>query len=257
MREILEHSWEGFHLKNKQAEYPAALINHVDALARVERFQKPPGRLLDFGCGGGFFLNTAKQRGWQIVGLEPLYGHAAYAHGKFGAQIVNDTLHPDTFETGSFDVITAFQVFEHLVNPGEVLSQLTHFLKPGGILLIEVPNIDTWSVRLLGKRHRHFVHDHLYFFSPRTLRLLLEQAGLQPVEVYFPARRMTVRHLVEDWGCRFLPPGIQRKISRLMHLAKLTNRIISSKFGDIIAVIGKQSYMHPGDHVFAGAYACR
>ena len=241
VEEILEHSWEGVHLKTKQAEYAASYFNHIDALARLERFQKPPGRLLDFGCGGGFFLNTAQQRGWQIFGLEPLYGHAVHAQGKFGAQIVNDTLHPDTFEADFFDVITAFQVFEHLVNPLEVLRQLTHFLKPGGVLLVEVPNIDTWSVRLLGKRHRHFVHDHLYFFSPRTLQMLFQSANLAMLNVYYPTRRMSLQHLVGSWGTRLLPKRMAPALQKWAQESKAAHNIISLNLHDIVAIIGRKN----------------
>ena len=136
--------WELALLPDKEKEWPALRINALDALSRIERFARPPGRLLDFGCGWGFFLGVAQERGWEAYGLEPMPGQAVHARAKFGAAVVADVLCEDTFPAGTFDVVTAFQVFEHVPNPADVLKKLKPALRPGGVILIEVPNIDTW-----------------------------------------------------------------------------------------------------------------
>jgi SAM-dependent methyltransferase len=169
-----------------------------------------------------------------------LPGHAVYARARFGATVLTDTLRPASYPPAFFDVITAFQVFEHLPDPPAALNTLVRFLAPGGLLLIEVPNIATWSVRLLGPRHRHFVPDHLYFFSARTLGRLLQQAGLEIVESYYPRRRMSVRHLLTAWGGRLLPGPLARGAAQAARRAGLWEKTLSLGVGDILAVIGRR-----------------
>jgi len=191
----LDGCWETRNLVDKESELPALRFNALRALKQLSRLAPKPGRILDFGCGGGFFLAEAAAQGWEAHGLEPLAGHATYARAKYHLDIKADVLGDDTFPPNFFDAITAFQVFEHLTQPVQTLSQLVRCLRPGGIILIEVPNIDTWSVKLLKNKHRHFVQDHLFFFSAKTLTNMASKCGLEPVEISHPTRRMTVRHL--------------------------------------------------------------
>lgn len=232
--------WEFSMLPAKEAEWPASRRNAADALDRIEQYVRPPGRLLDFGCGWGFFLGVARERGWEPYGLEPLPGHAVYARAKFGAFVVTDILRDDTFPPDFFDAVTAFQVFEHLPDPAGDLARLHRILKPGGVILIEVPNIETWSVRLLGPRHRHFVQDHLTFFSARTLTMLLEKHGFQVLCSYHPSRRMTVRHLIAYWGGRYLPARMVSAARGIAERLGWWERVIGINLGDIVTVIGRK-----------------
>lgn len=233
-------SWELAYLPGKLAEADVARQNALDALAIIHQYRRPPGRLLDFGCGWGFFLSAAKEAGWEPYGLEPLPGHATYARSQLRATVVTDTLRPDTFDREFFDVVTAFQVFEHLPDPAGDLLKLQAMIKPGGVVFIEVPNIDTWTVKLLGKHHRHFVCDHINFFSLDTLAQLCERAGFEVVARNNVARKMSVRHLMTVWGNRYLPESItQNAVSRLEQ-TKLWEQTLRLNIGDIIAVTARK-----------------
>ncbi|MCC7359788.1 MAG: class I SAM-dependent methyltransferase [Anaerolineales bacterium] len=234
----VQDSWEWPLLQAKEAERPALDRNSRQPLAILRDLTGRPGRLLDFGCGGGFFLGAAKAEGWQVFGLEPLPGHAIYARARFGAQVITDTLRADSFAPGQFDAITAFQVFEHLPQPRENLQQLARFLRPGGALLIEVPNIANWGVRLLGPRHRHFVQDHLNFFSAATLSRLLADGGLTVRGHYFPSRTLTWAHLLGHWGARVLPGSLGRRAQALARRPGFAQRRARLNLGDIVAVYG-------------------
>ena len=96
----------------------------------------------------------------------------------------------DTFSSGVLRCRHAFRVFEHLPDRLK-LGKIRRLLKPGGIILIEVPNIDTRAVQLLRQYHRHFVQDHLYFFSPKTLQLLVVKHDFYPLLTYRPKRYIT------------------------------------------------------------------
>ncbi len=236
-------SWEMRLLSDKLAEWPALRRNAQDALHHLENHinsYTTDRQLLDFGSGWGFFLAVAQEQGWQAHGLEPLPASSVYARATFGLDIVTDTLRPDSFPPESFDAVTAFQVFEHLPFPGENLRQLAVMLRPGGLILIEVPNIDTWSVRLLRSHHRHFVQDHLNFFSAETLGRLLQATGFEVIDRYFPTRRMSVRHLINQWGNRFLPKGATRSLRNAAKKAGLWEKTVALNLGDIVAVIAQK-----------------
>lgn len=233
-------SWEMTELLRKRGEEALLRAGAFDALQYILPLRQPPGRLLDFGCGWGFFLGAAKELGWEIHGLEPLPGHAIYARAQFGAEVVTDVLRSNMFAPESFDVITAFQVFEHLPDPAGNLEILQRALKPGGVILIEVPNINTWSVRLLGKRHRHFVHDHLNFFSTDTLSALLARHGLKAVAHYSPTRRISVRYLTTVWGGRYLPSTARELLIRTLKQTPLWGYPLRLNLGDIVAVVGQK-----------------
>ena len=146
----------------------------------------------------------------------------------------------DTFPRDFFDAITAFQVFEHVSHPAREAARLHHMLKPGGVILVEVPNFDTWSMRLMGPRHRHFVQKHITFFSASTLTLLLEKHGFELLSTYHPSRRMTVRHLVTDWSGRYLPQRLVSAAERLIKRLGLWTRVVSLNLGDIVTVIARK-----------------
>ena len=231
---------EQAQLPATEAEGPALRRNAAHALDRIRRYAQPPGRLLDFGCGWGFFLATAKERGWEPFGLEPLPWRAIYARAMFGATVVTDTLRQDSFPVEFLDVVTSFQVFEHLPDPAADLARLYRFLKPRGLLLVEVPNVETWGVRLLGARHRHFHPDHFTYFSHRTLSLLLETQGFEELDSYHPARHMTGRRLAAVWGRRLLPRRAAHAAEALTYRLGLTNKILTIDLGDIVAVIARK-----------------
>lgn len=235
---LLSNCWETAELLEKRAERPALHRNAMAVLRRLERHVPSPGRILDFGCGWGFFLATARERGWEPYGLEPLPGHAIHARAMTGGMVINDVLRDNTFPAAFFDVVTAFQVFEHLPDPVGDLLRLRRFLKPGGVIVIEVPNIATWSVTLLGKYHRHFTPDHLTFFSSHTLRAFLRKAGFQVRDVYHPTRWMTLYHLVAHWGCRML--GMRRTAGRPALRPWLHRVIVPLNMGDIICAIAQK-----------------
>lgn len=155
-----------------------------ERLANLERLAGSPGRLLDFGCGYGGFLEEAQLSGWDAHGLElgEWAGSAAAARGLRNLHV--GWLADQAFEAESFDVIHTSQVLEHLASPLEQLLQLRPLLKPGGILYADVPNYRSLTIRL-GKDDFMLNEppQHVNYFSPRTLRSLLVRAGLEVIEV--------------------------------------------------------------------------
>jgi 2-polyprenyl-3-methyl-5-hydroxy-6-metoxy-1,4-benzoquinol methylase len=177
-------------------ELPAKQANAREVLSPINSITGSRGTLLDIGCFCGVFLSVAAQDGWNCFGLEPLVMPAIYARSQFGLNIKTDILRDNTYEANSFDLVTAFQVFEHLVEPVPELINIHRILIPNGLLVLEVPNIDTFLFKCLQSKHRHFVQDHVSFFSAQTLLMLLWRLGFAMKQVYYPARLMSVSHLL-------------------------------------------------------------
>ena len=174
--------------------------NYIEHLDAIRRF-KPEGRLLDIGTHCGFFLRMARGRAWDIQGIEPSPANAALARGKFGLTITSGYLHEGSFPPGSFDVVTMVDVFEHITDPLDVLRNIHHVLKPGGILFIKVPNA-AWNLlkyRVLTRlAHANGfdifdAREHVVHYSQATLARMLATAGLRPVHFYVPRPIQTGR----------------------------------------------------------------
>ena len=162
---------------------------HVKMLRRSVR--APHGlRLLDIGCSSGLFLDAARAAGCEVAGAELSTDTAAFARNHFGLDVHAGDWREGGYAEGSFDVITLFDVIEHLPDPLGELSAIRRLLKPGGLLLQSTPNIDGLFPRLsyaLVNRLDYWPHPeppyHLYQFSDRTLAELTERAGYEVTRI--------------------------------------------------------------------------
>jgi SAM-dependent methyltransferase len=139
-----------------------------------------PGKVLDIGCGRGLLLNKLRQRGWEAVGTELSEDAAAYARHYLKLPVFTARLEEIGFRSGEFDLIILWHVLEHMHCPLAALSEVSRLLKPGGMLVLSVPNFGSWEARW-GRRHWFHldVPRHLTHFTPRTLEGALRGVGLQ------------------------------------------------------------------------------
>jgi SAM-dependent methyltransferase len=135
------------------------------------------GRLLDVGCATGRFLQQMAAVGWRVSGIEFDPVAAAKARTVTPDVVVGDPAEVELPAAG-FDLITAFHVVEHLPDPAEALRRMLRWLAPGGLLIVEVPNVGGWGGRLFGRFWsgldfpRHLIH-----FTPRTMGALVARCG--------------------------------------------------------------------------------
>lgn len=138
-----------------------------------------PGRLLDVGCGRGDLLEAFQARGWSCVGTQISETAAEAARRSRGVDVACGELPQLGLEEASYDVITFFHVLEHLYDPLAYLLEARRLLKPGGLMLVEVPDCGGWGFRWLRERHLCFdFPHHLRFFGRSSLRCLAERAEL-------------------------------------------------------------------------------
>ena len=134
-------------------------------------------RVLDVGCAGGAFLVAARQMGFAVTGIEPARWMAAYGREHYQLDIREGILEPGSFEAHSFDVITLWDVIEHLPQPLETLQIVRSLLKPGGVLLVNYPDIGTLPARVLGRRWPFWLSVHLIYYTRKTMTEQLRRAG--------------------------------------------------------------------------------
>lgn len=134
------------------------------------------GQALDIGCAAGYFLDILKKDHWQTEGIElDTTMHADLLNRSY--QAFNQPI--ETFTpTHSYDLITLFDVIEHLPNLQADIKKLHDMLNPGGMVALVTPNVTSTQRKLFGKRWFQFKPlEHIYYFSPATMRLLAEKNG--------------------------------------------------------------------------------
>ncbi|QIP11463.1 methyltransferase domain-containing protein [Spirosoma aureum] len=147
----------------------------------INKLNGGPGRILDVGCGTGAFLDTSKQGGWQVMGMEPDPDARAVAQKKLEADIQPNLRALDG--ATPFDIITLWHVLEHIPDLNETVPQLNKLLSPKGTLLIAVPNSDSYDAHYFKEYWAAYdVPRHLQHFTPSTIKLLFKKHGLTCIE---------------------------------------------------------------------------
>jgi 2-polyprenyl-3-methyl-5-hydroxy-6-metoxy-1,4-benzoquinol methylase len=148
----------------------------VDILAKLTPSN---GKILDIGCSIGLFMEVAQKSGFQCLGLEPEPKSREYALAR-GLNVRPDLFNDAGFQSGSFDAITMFGVLEHLSKPKEMLADIWDCLKPGGVVMVIVPNMYSLANGTLHARGRTFTgRNHLSYFGWDTLSDLFTRSGYE------------------------------------------------------------------------------
>ncbi len=140
-----------------------------------------PGRVLDVGCGRGLLLQQLRKRGWEVTGTELSEDSASYARDVLRIDVRTADVIDLELPSDYFDTVILWHVLEHIPDPAALLAEVTRLLRPGGTLLVAVPNFGSWEARWGRDRWFHLdVPRHLNHFTPPVLRAMLNQAGLHP-----------------------------------------------------------------------------
>ncbi len=181
------------------------------------------GRLLDVGCATGFFMEIAQQKGFDVSGVE-LSSFAVQKGREKGLSIIQGTLESDDFKKESFDVVTMCDVLEHVTDPKGFLSEAKRILRPGGILLINTPNAESFVARVFGKKwHLIVPPEHVHYFSPRNLGSFLAQNGFEVRVIKTIGKRFTFQYIFKtlyvwqhfalwNWLAKIFSHGVLSKL---------------------------------------------
>lgn len=140
---------------------------------------KQTGKILDVGCGTGYFLDCAKRKGWEAVGIEKNEAARNLAEKQFGLYVKREK-HIYNFPKAYFDAITLWHVLEHIEDLGEMLTKIHNLLSPDGIAVIAVPNCSSYDARHYKARWAGYdVPRHLWHFTPQTMELWVKKFNFQ------------------------------------------------------------------------------
>jgi SAM-dependent methyltransferase len=203
----LEEAYAGLADRTYVAEEANRIRTAALAAWLVARSGAPAGgAVLDVGCSAGYFVEAALRRGFDARGLEPSEWLCERARARVGAdRVVHATFEKAPLRPASFDVVTMWDVLEHAIDPVAFLARAREALRPGGLVVLDVPARDTWTARLLGPRWPLLLPEHLFYFSRASLRIALEAAGFEaprfrPHIVFFSIGYVAHRLAQHDLG---------------------------------------------------------
>lgn len=235
---------------NYKDDKPFIVRNMKQFLRRVVK-HKPEGKLLDVGCALGFFVELSLAHGYDSYGFDPSLYAVKEAKSLVGpARIKQGTIGSVKYKPKSFDVITMFDVFEHLSDPASDLQKLSTFLKDDGIMVIATGDTSSAMARMLKRRWTFYIPpQHLFFFNKKTMTALLTSVGLAPVEWFRIGKWLSLRyvlHLARTTG----ESKIAHKLYSLMYKLKADNSPLYLPVGDnMVAVVEKVSKTAVQNHI--------
>lgn len=171
-----------FHDQEYEDECENRAITFRKIISTIEE-KKSSGNLLDIGCATGMFLAEAKNRGYEVYGVEPSSWAAKIAKEKHHLNVSIDNIEKLCLPENFFDIITLIDTIEHFYNPQGVFQKISHVIKKGGLLCIVTPNIKSIVAKILKDRWWHIRPSHLFYFSPKTVDYLLKKWNFEIISV--------------------------------------------------------------------------
>jgi SAM-dependent methyltransferase len=208
------------------------LLDQLPTAVGQGRPTRPHQRLLEVGCSTGEFLLAVREE-FLVSGIEADPAAAVVATSR-GVDCFCGAIAEARFPPDSFDVAVLYHVFEHFRDPRGELRQLRRLLRPGGVLVLETPDVETVWFRLLGARWRQVIPDHLFFFSPATLGRLLREEGFRVLSSRHVGKSMSLRLFISRIGRDH--PRIARLLARLVGLLGVEDSTIRLNLGDVMRV---------------------
>ncbi len=192
--------------------------NMKQFLSRIMKY-KSKGRLLDVGCALGFFVELARRHGFDAYGFDPSSYAVQEAKKLDGeSKIKEGTIFSVVYPEKSFDVITLFDVFEHLEDPGQDIEKLSKFLKDDGIIVIATGDTESVMAKVLKRRWTFYIPpQHLFFFNKKTITTLLHKHRLSPVLWFRIGKWLSLRyvlHLARTTGESNLANSMYRWVTK-------------------------------------------
>lgn len=203
---------------------------------------KQSGAILDIGCSSGGFLGTMRNSRWKRYGIEIAAATAEKAKLTTGAEVFVGDAVDAPFAPESFDVVTCFDVLEHVYEPRKFLAKALEWLKPGGIFYTVLPNVNSWEARVFRSYWYGLeLPRHLFHFSPASLRHLMASVGFEEVRLGTPQTCYVERSIgylyagvIEALGLKATPQSQSKPISLPWRIVRKMMRMsLISPFGRI------------------------
>jgi 2-polyprenyl-3-methyl-5-hydroxy-6-metoxy-1,4-benzoquinol methylase len=207
------------------------------SLKFIEKFHPQRGRLLDVGTAGGSFLAVATQAGWDVAGCEPNRWLCEWGNKHYGLNIVSGTIFDMKLPDAAFDVVTLWDVLEHTPDPKAVLKECANVLKPGGLLVVNYPDIHSSIARLMGRRWVFLLSVHLYYFTSETLKAVLSQGGFRQLARRTHWQTLELGYILFRMEAYF--GGLARLLGRIVKTLRLSTLQIPYWMGQMLVIAEK------------------
>jgi len=168
----------------------SSIERHIGKRQKVKNINQ---RILDIGCAEGTLLSLARERGWDVAGVEPNKHLVKWAKKNQNLGIMQGSVYNKRLKRNSFDVITLLDVIEHVHNPIKFLSRCNELLVPGGTIFISTPDIGSPIARVMRRRWFYILSIHVFYFTRQTMSRVLNKAGFDNVKSspYFLRTRLS------------------------------------------------------------------
>lgn len=165
---------EGFEDIGYFRDDDAIFARNQERFKIISRIPAPNKKILDFGAGQGHFVKICRDEGWSAIGIEQSNEAIKKTKEQFGFDLLYDL---SSLEKRSIEIITLWDVIEHLENPREILLMLSEYLVDDGHIVIETANINSFDFHIKKKKWTFWLMDHFYYYSNYTLKYLLNTLG--------------------------------------------------------------------------------
>ena len=240
-KEYFEGDFRCGHTGSLFDDATLADITDLPLVRRIREFQQG-GTMLDIGCAGGAFLNSARAAGFTVKGVEMSPDAAQLARTRFGLDVITGDVFAGKFADGTFDVVYLGDVIEHLPDPRRTFTEINRIMKPGALLVIACPTqtntlfsrLGCSAYTLLGTSVTvHMPPYHLFEYRPGSMRALMERTGFSIVQL--------------DAGA--IPPGeiamrgsfAQKAGKKLMQYPNALLTRLTGKWGDRLNVFARKN----------------
>lgn len=188
---------KGFGYVDYDQDKPAMLATFNRCLEKIEKISPDRGSLLDVGAATGYFIKTAENRGWNAEGLE-ISQHAVGQARNENLNVRQGTLSTADYQSESFNLVTLWDVVEHLPNPRSDILRAYNVLKHGGMIAINTPDTSSFFAKLTGKNwHLLVPPEHLIYFNPDNLADLLKRSGFEVLSTDKMRKKFTLQYIFQ------------------------------------------------------------
>ncbi len=169
-----------------------------ERLVRLFNKYKKHGKVLDIGAGSGIMIETAIEKGYDCIGIEPSKWLQQRAV-ELNLPVLQGVF-PHPGAKGPFDIITLVDVIEHVTEPARLLKDVNEVLTHDGIILLVTPDVNSLAAKFFGYKWWHYRFAHIGYFNKKTIRLLLDRTGFTIIKMTRPSWYFSLKYL----GTRFL-----------------------------------------------------
>lgn len=208
-----------------EADRPQLLRTFRDRLRQLMRQTPQPGRLLDVGCATGICVEAARELGWEAEGID----HSAYAvevgRTQHGLPLSRANVEEWESALAPYDAITMWDYLEHIPDPLRILRAAHRLLRPGGVLVLTIPDVGSWPARLFREQWIGYKRDeHVVYFRRTHLRAFLKEAGFDPLFCHYVGKHVRLDFFFQRLAG--YAPRTARLLGGLTRAVRLGGRVL-------------------------------